>query len=221
MLIRAIIVRTIRNRGPQTIRARPRAHQQIRRRLRRTVRARRMIRGRLRELSRVIQCQVAVHLVRGDVMIPHTVLPGGFQETERALHIRPQERLRIRDRIIIMRLRRIMHNRIMTRYDPIQQIRIADVAMHELDTILRKPGDILDVARIRQRIQHRHMRLRMIVYHVMNEITADEAAATSYNNVLGEKRLYHSYILRHSMNISAHNHLFSSMMQIGRCFVSR
>ena len=80
-----------------------------------------------------------------------------------------------------------MHDRVVARHNTVQQIRVTDVAMHELHTILRQTRDVLDVARIRQRIQHRHMRLRMIIHHVMYEIRTDETTATVTIMFLGEE----------------------------------
>ena len=129
-----------------------------------------MIRGLLRELGRIVQGQVAVHLVRAHVMVAHIVLAGRLQQAERALHVGLQERLRIRDRVVVMRLRRVMHDRIMTRNQLVEQFRVADVAVHELHAVAQDAPDVLQVARIRQRIQDRHMHIRMMVIHVMHEI---------------------------------------------------
>ncbi len=83
-----------------------------------------------------------------------------------------------------------MHDRVVARHDPVEQLRVADVAVHELDTILRQTRDILDVARIGQGIQHGHMHVRMVVDHVMHEIRTDETTATGHDDVLGNKRLF-------------------------------
>lgn len=103
-------------------------------------------------------------------MVAHIVLARRLQQAERALHVRLQERLRIRDRIVVMRLRRVMHDRIMTRNQLVEQFRVADVAVHELHAVAQDAPDVLQVARIRQRIQDRHMHIRMMVIHVMHEI---------------------------------------------------
>mgnify|MGYP000217061464 CR=1 FL=1 len=140
MLVRAIIVRAVRDRGADPVRARPGAHQHVRRRLRRTVRAGRMIRRMLREPGRIIQREIPVHLVRAHVMVADPVLAHRLQQTERALHVGPQERFRIRDGIVVVRLGRVMHDRVMPRHDPVQKVGVADVAHHELHTVLGKPA---------------------------------------------------------------------------------
>ena len=190
MLVRAVVVRAVGNSGPQAVRAGPRAHQHVGRGLRARVRAGRMVRGGLRELGRIIQSEVAIHLVRAHVVVADAVPAHGLEQTERAFHVRPQERFRVRDRIVVMGLGRVVHDRVVARHDPVEQLGVADVAVHELDTILRQARDILDVACIGQGIQHGHMHVRMVVDHVMHEIRTDETTATGHDDVFRSKRLF-------------------------------
>lgn len=190
MLVRTVIVAAVGNRGPQAVRAGPRAHQHVGRGLRTRVRAGRMVRGGLRELGRIIQSEVAIHLVRAHVVVADAVPAHGLEQTERAFHVRPQERFRVRDRIVVMGLGRVMHDRVVARHDPVEQLGVADVAMHELDTILRQARDVLDVARISQSVQHGHVHVRVMVDHVMHEIRPDETTATGHDDVLRSKRLF-------------------------------
>lgn len=190
MLVRAVVVRAVGNRGPQAVRTGPRAHQHVGRGLRTRVWAGRMVRGGLRELGRIIQSEVAIHLVRAHVVVADAVLAHGLEQTERAFHVRPQERFRVRDRIVVMGLGRVVHDRVVARHDPVEQLGVADVAMHELDTILRQARDILDVARISQSVQHGHVHVRVMVDHVMHEIRPDETTATGHDDVLRSKRLF-------------------------------
>ena len=83
---------------------------------------------------------------------------------------RLQERFRVRDRIVVMGLGRVVHDRVMTRHDLVEQLGVADVAVYELDTVLGKARDVLDVARISQSVQHGHVHVRVMVDHVMHEI---------------------------------------------------
>ena len=190
MLVRAVVVRAVGDRGADAVRAGPRAHQHVRCRLRGRVRAGRMVRGGLREPGRIIQSEVAVHLVRAHVVVADAVPAHGLEQTERAFHVRPQERFRVRDRIVVMGLGRVVHDRVVARHDPVEQLGVADVAVHELDTILRQARDILDVACIGQGIQHGHMHVRMVVDYVMHEIRTDETTATGHDDVLRSKRLF-------------------------------
>lgn len=190
MLVRAVVVRAVGNRGPQAVRAGPRAHQHVGRGLRTRVRAGRMVRGGLREPGRIIQSEVAIHLVRAHVVVADAVLAHGLEQTERAFHVRLQERFRVRDRIVVMGLGRVVHDRVVARHDPVEQLGVADVAMHELDTVLGKARDVLDVARISQSVQHGHVHVRVMVDHVMHEIRPDETTATGHDDVLRSKRLF-------------------------------
>ena len=210
MLVRAVVVRAVGNCGPQAVRAGPRAHQHVGRGLRARVRAGRMVRGGLREPGRIIQSEVAIHLVRAHVVVADAVPAHGLEQAERAFHVRPQERFRVRDRIVVMGLGRVMHDRVVARHDPVEQLDVADVAVHELDTILRQARDILDVARIGQGIQHGHMHVRMVVDHVMHEIRTDETTATGHDDVLRSKRLF-----SHINNLTAHTPLLEGSFVSG------
>lgn len=190
MLVRAVVVRAVGNCGPQAVRAGPRAHQHVGRGLRARVRAGRMVRGGLREPGRIIQSEVAIHLVRAHVVVADPILPDRLEQAERALHVRPQERLWIRDGIVVVGLGRVMHDRVMPRRDFVEQVSVADVAHDQLHTILGQARDVLRIARIGELVQHGHMHVRMMIHHVMHEIRTDETTATSHNDVLGNKRLF-------------------------------
>lgn len=199
MLVRTIIVRAVRDRRADAVRARPRAHQHIARGLRRRIRRTRMIRRMLREPCRIIQREIPIHLVRAHMMVTDPILPDRLEQAERALHIGPEERLRIRDGIIVMRLGRVMHDRVMTRHDTIQQIRVADITHDQFHTILGQTRDVLRIAGIRELVQHGHMHVRMMLNHVMHEIRPDETTTTGHDNVLGNKRLFsHTSTLTHT-----------------------
>lgn len=152
-----------------------------------------MVRRFLGELRWIIQSQVAIHLVGADVMEPHIILARRFKQAECALDVRFHKRFRICNRVVVMRLGRIMHDGIMPRHQFVKQLRIADVAMYELDTIAEDRLDVLEVACIRKCIEHRDMHIRVIVVHVMHEIRADETAATGYNDVLRNECVSHRH----------------------------
>ena len=190
VLVRAVVVGAVGNRGPQTVGAGPRTHQHVAGGLGGRVRAGRMVRGGLGELRRIVQRQVAVHLVGAHVMVADAVLAHGLQQAERALHVRLEERLGVRDAVVVVRLGRVMHDCIVARHDLVEQLGVADVAMHELDTVLGKARDVLDVARISQSVQHGHVHVRVMVDHVMHEIRPDETTATGHDDVLRSKRLF-------------------------------
>ena len=156
-----------------------------------------MVWGGLGELRRIIQRQIAVHLVGAYVVVTDAILTYCFEQTERALHIGVQERLGIGDGVVVVRFRRIMHDGVMPRHDAIQQIRIADISHDQLHAVFRKSSDVLRIACICQLVQYGDMHIRMIIDHVMYEIRSDEAAATGHNDVLGSKGLFgHAPILQ-------------------------
>ena len=174
-----------------------------------------MIRRMLREPGRIIQREIPVHLVRAHMMVTDPILPDHLQQTERALHIRPEERFRIRDAVVIMRLGRVMHDRVMTRHDPVQQVRIADITHDQFHTILGQARDVLRIARVRELAQHGHMHVRMMVHHVMHEIRTDETTSTGHDNVLRSKRLFN-----HTPDFTT-QHLFALRMMLYANFPER
>ena len=80
-----------------------------------------MIRRLLGELRRVVERQVAVDLVGGDVVVADAVLADGLQQAEGALHVRAQERLRVGDGVVVVGLGGVVHDRVVARDDAVQQ----------------------------------------------------------------------------------------------------
>ena len=97
VLVGAVVVGAVGDRGAQAVGAGPGADQHVGGRLGGAVRARRPIRRLLGELRRVVERQVAVDLVGGDVVVADAVLPHGLQQAEGALHVGAQERLGVGD----------------------------------------------------------------------------------------------------------------------------
>ena len=182
MLVRTVIIAAVADRRPDPIRACPRAHEHVGARLGGRIRARRMVRRLLGELRRIIQRQVTIHLIRADVMITDAVPAHGLEEAEGADDVRAHERLGVGDGVVVMRLRGVMHDGVVAGHDFIEQLRIADVAVDEIHAIRRDALQIIQLARVGQRIQHRHMGLGMVVYDVVDEIRTDEAGTASHDD---------------------------------------
>ncbi len=106
-----------------------------------------------------------------------------LQQPIRALHIGGDKGLRIRDRIVVMRFRGKMHDGVMPRREAVQQIGVADIAMRQAHAIRRQPGYIRRIARIGQRIQHRHPHAGMLAHHMAHEIRPDEPASAGHDDV--------------------------------------
>ena len=138
----------------------------------------------LGELCRIIERQIAVDLIGGNMVITNAVLAHRLEQTEGPLHVSAQEGLRIGDGIIVMGLRRIMHDGVMARDQSVQQVGIADVAHNKLHTIRRQISDVLRVTSVSQLIQNRHVNPGMIVHDIMHEVATNKPTATRNDDVL-------------------------------------
>ena len=189
MLVGAVVVGAVGDRGAQAVGAGPGAHEHVGGRLGRAVRRGRVVGRLLGELRRVVERQVAVDLVGGDVVVADTVFADGLQQAEGALDVGAQEGLGVGDGVVVVALGGVVHDRVVARDDPIEQLRIADVAHDELHAVRRQPGDVLGVAGVGQLVQDGHVHLGVVVDHVVHEVAADEAAAARDDDVLGGEGL--------------------------------
>ena len=191
VLVGAVVVGAVGDRGAKPVGAGPGAHEHVGGRLGARVRAARVIRSLLGELGRVVARQVAVDLVGGDVVVADSVFADGLQQAEGALHVGAQERLRVGDGVVVVGLGGVVHDRVVAGDDPIEQLRVADVTDDELDPVLGQPRDVLGVAGVGQLVQDGHVHLGVVVDHVVHEVAADEAAAARDDDVLRFKNLRH------------------------------
>ena len=184
VLVGAVVVGAVGDRGAQAVGAGPGADQHVRGRLGARVRTARVIRRLLGELRRVVERQVAVDLVSGDVVVADAVLADGLQQAEGALHVGAQERLGVGDGVVVVALCGVVHDGVVARDDPVQQLRVADVAHDELHAVRGQPRDVLGVAGVGQLVQDGHVHVGVVVDHVVHEVAADEAAAARDDDVL-------------------------------------
>lgn len=191
VLVRAVIVGAVGDRGAQAVGAGPGAHEHVGGRLRRAVRRARVVRRLLGELRRVVERQVAVDLVGGDVVVADAVLADGLQQAESALHVGAQERLGVGDGVVVVALCGVVHDGVVARDDPVQQLGVADVAHDELHAVGGQARDVLGVAGVGQLVQDGHVHPGVVVDHVVHEVAADEAAAARDDDVLRFKNLRH------------------------------
>ena len=191
VLVGAVVVGTVGDRGAEAVGAGPRAHEHVGAGLGARVRRGRVIRRLLGELRRVVERQVAVDLVGGDVVVADAVLADGLQQAEGALHVGAQERLGVRDGVVVVALGGVVHDRVVARDEPVQQLGVADVAHDELHAVGGQPRDVLGVAGVGQLVQDGDVHPGMVVDHVVHEVAADEAAAARDDDVLGFKDLRH------------------------------
>lgn len=189
VLVGAVVVGAVGDRGAKPVGAGPCAHEHVGARLGRAVRRGRVVRSLLGELGGVVERQVAVDLVGGDVVVADAVLPHGLQQAEGALDVGAQERLGVGDGVVVVGLRGVVHDGVVARYQPVQQLRVADVADDELHAVGGQTGDVLGVAGVGQLVQDGDVHPRVVVDHVVHEVAADEAAAARDDDVLGGEGL--------------------------------
>lgn len=184
VLVGSVVVGAVGDRGAQAVGAGPGAHEHVGAGLGRAVRGARLVRRLLGELRRVVERQVAIDLVGGDVVVADSVFADGLQQAEGALDVGAQERLRVGDGVVVVALGGVVHDRVMARDDAVEQRGVADVAHDELHAVGGEPGDVLGVAGVGQLVQNGHVNARVVVDHVVHEVAADEAAATRDDDVL-------------------------------------
>ena len=207
VLVGAVVVGAVGDRGAQAVGAGPGAHEHVGGRLGARVRAARVVRRLLGELGGVVERQVAVDLVGGDVVVADAILPHGLQQAEGSLDVGAQEGLRVCDGVVVVALGGVVHDGVVARDDAVEQSGIADVAHDELDPILGQPGDVLGVAGVGQLVEHGDMHFGVVVHDVVHEVAADEAAAARDDDALGFKDLRHEtphYMFTQQLAFSAY-----------------
>ena len=186
-----VVVGAVGDRGSQAVGAGPGAHEHIGGRLGARVRRGRAVRRLLGELRRVVERQVAVDLVGGDVVVADAVFAHGLKQAEGALHVGAKERLGVGDGVVVVALGGVVDDRVVARDDAVQQSGVADVAHDELHAVRGQPGDVLGVAGVGQLVQDGDVHPGVVVDHVVHEVAADEAAAARDDNVLGKATVTH------------------------------
>lgn len=184
VLVGAVVVGAVGDSGAKAVGAGPGADQHVGGRLGARVRAARVIRRLLGELGGVVERQVAVDLVGGDVVVVDAVLADGLQKAEGALDVGAQEGLRVGDGVVVVALGGVVHDRVVARDDAVQQPGVANVAHDELHAVGGQPGDVLGVAGVGQLVQDGDVYLGVVLHDVVNEVAADEAAAARDDDVL-------------------------------------
>ena len=191
VLVGAVVVGAVGDRGAKAVGAGPGADEHVGGSLGRAVRRGRAVGRLLGELGRVVEREVAVDLVGGDVVVADSVFADGLQQAEGALDVGAQERLGVGDGVVVVALGGVVHDRVVAGDDPIEQLRVADVTDDELDPVLGQPRDVLGVAGVGQLVQDGDVYLGVVVDHVVHEVAADEAAAARDDDILGFKDLRH------------------------------
>ena len=191
VLVGAVVVGAVGDRGAKPVGAGPRSDEHVGGSLGRAVRRGRLIGRLLSELGGVVERQVAVDLVGGDVMVADAVLADGLQEAEGALDVGAQEGLGVGDGVVVVGLGGVVHDGVVARDDAVQELRVADVAHDELHAVGGQARDVLGVAGVGQLVQDGDVHLGVVVDHVVHEVAADEAAAARDDDILGFENLRH------------------------------
>ena len=193
VLVGAVVVGAVGDGGSQAEGAGPGAHQQVRARLGGAVRGARAVGRLLGEAGRVVQRQVAVDLVGGDVVVAHAVPPAGLDEGVGALDVGPQERGRVGDGVVVVGLGGVVDHGVGLGDQAVDERGVADVAHDELDPVRGQAGDVVGVAGVGQLVEHGDVDAGVLAHDVVDEVGADEAAAAGDDDALGlESDLSHS-----------------------------
>ena len=195
VLVGAVVVRAVRDRGAQAVGAGPGAHEHVGGRLGGAVRGAGLVGRGLGEARRVVEGQISVYLVGGDVVVAEAVLAHGLEQPEGALDVGAQEGLRVCDGVVVVGLGGVVHDGVVAGDDALQQLGVTDVADHELHAVRRQPRDVLAVARIGQLVEHGHMHLGVLPHHMVHEVGPDEAAAARDDDVFRLETLSHAILL--------------------------
>ena len=185
VLVGAVVVGAVANGGADAERAVPGAHQVVGGRLGGAVGGAGAVRGLLGEARGVVQREVAVDLVGGDVVVAHAAHARGLQQAEGALHVGAQEGLRVGDGVVVVALGGVVHDGVMAGHELVQKGAVADVAHHELHAVGGQARDVPGVAGVGELVEHGHVHLGVVVHHVVHEAGPDEAAATGDDDVVG------------------------------------
>ena len=191
VLVGAVVVGAVGDRGAKPVGAGPGADQHVGAGLGARVRRGRLIRRLLGELRRVVERQVAVDLVGGDVVVADAEFSHGLQQAEGALDVGAQERLRVGDGVVVVGLGGVVHDGVVAGDQPVEKRGVADVAHDELHAVGGQPRDVLGVAGVGQLVQDGDVHLGVVVDHVVHEVAADEAAAARDDDVFRLENLRH------------------------------
>ena len=185
VLVGAVVVGAVGDGGRKPEGAGPGAHQQVGGRLGGAVRGARAVGRLLGEAGRVVERQVVVDLVGGDVAVARAVPPAGLDEGVGALDVGAQERARVGDGVVVVGLCGVVDDGVGPRDQAVDERGVADVAHDELDAVRGQPRDVVGVAGVGQLVEHGDVDAGVLAHDVVDEVGADEAAAAGDDDALG------------------------------------
>ena len=172
-----VVVGAVRDRRLHAEAADPGTHQVVRAGLRGGVRAGGVVRRVLGEALRVVEVQVAVDLVGGDVVEAYAGLAHGLEDRERAEDVRLDERARVVERVVVVRLGRVVHDRVVLGHQRLDDVGVGDVADDQLDAVEALHG--LARRGVRELVEDRDVGVG-VVDQVVHEVGADEPGTTGH-----------------------------------------
>ena len=176
-LVRAVVVRAVRDRDGQTIRLVVRAHGMVGPRLRRVVRRARVVGRGLGERAGVVEREVAVDLARRHVVeAHHASLAGSLQQRLRAQDVGAEEASRVEHGETVVRLGGEVDDHVDRL--PLQHrshdVGVADVCLHERDPGF-DVGEVRAIPRVREQVEGDHVIGRVRAGPVTHEVRTDES----------------------------------------------
>ena len=107
-----------------------------------------------------------------------------LEKRESALDVGAKKGGGIGNGIVVVALCGEMDAGVGFREEAIDQVRIADVAVHEGHALRIAACEVLAVSRIGEGVEHRDMSIGLVVEHPMNEIGADEPGPSGDDDVV-------------------------------------
>ena len=191
VLVGAVVVGAVGDGGPEPEGAGPGAHEQVGGRLGGAVRGARAVGSLLGEAGRVVERQVAVDLVGGDVVVAHAMFAAGLDERVGALDVGLQERARVGDGVVVVGLGGVVDHGVGLGHEAVDERGVADVAHDELDAVRGQARDVVGVAGVGQLVEHGDVDARVLAHDVVDEVGADEAAAAGDDDTAGLEGIRH------------------------------
>ena len=220
VLVGAVVVRAVGDGGLEPECAAPGADEQVRGRLGGAVRGARAVGRLLGEARRVVERQVAVDLVGGDVVVAYAVLPAGLDERVGALDVGLQERARVGDGVVVVGLGGVVDHGVGLGHEAVDERGVADVAHDELDAVRGEPRDVVGVAGVGQLVEHGDVDAGVLAHDVVDEVGADEAASAGDDDALGLEDIRHISPISKWMNENRVNSpiLTNELTNVATCY---
>ena len=177
----AVVVRAVRDRRLHPEAAHPGPDQVVRAGLGGGVGAAGLVGRGLGEAGRVVELQVAVDLVGGDVVQPGARLADRLQDRERADQVGLHERRRVVQRVVVVGLGGEVHDGVVVGDERLDHGRVGDVAHHQAHPV---GGELLERRRaggVGHLVEHRDAGVG-VRDEVVHEVRADEAGAAGDEN---------------------------------------